>query len=104
MLLSMSVMSALIWMPTSEVPVALPHIHRDLGASFTDLQWMVNAYTLAVAALLVVMGRIGDLFGRRRLFLAGCAVFSLGATAAAAAQGCAWRATEAGRPDGRRGG
>lgn len=65
MLLSMSVMSALIWMPTSEVPVALPHIHRDLGASFTDLQWMVNAYTLAVAALLVVMGRIGDLFGRR---------------------------------------
>jgi MFS family permease len=55
-LLSMSVMSALIWMPTSEVPVALPHIHRDLGASFTDLQWMVNAYTLAVAALLVVMG------------------------------------------------
>ena len=89
-LVSMSVMSALIWMPTSEVPIALPHIHRDLGASFTDLQWMVNAYTLAVAALLVVMGRVGDLFGRRRLFLTGCAVFSLGAIAAAAAQDTAW--------------
>jgi len=86
----MSVMSALIWIPTSEVPVALPDIHDELGSSFTDLQWMVNAYTLAVASLLVVMGRVGDLFGRRRLFIVGCVVFCVGALAAATAQDTAW--------------
>jgi EmrB/QacA subfamily drug resistance transporter len=89
-LVAMSVISALIWMPTSEVPIALPDIHSDLGSSFTELQWMVNAYTLAVAALLVVMGRVGDLFGRRRLFLIGGAVFSLGALSAGLAQSTGW--------------
>jgi EmrB/QacA subfamily drug resistance transporter len=89
-LAAMSVMSALIWMPTAAVPIALPTIHADLGSSFSELQWMINAYTLAVAALLVTMGRIGDLLGRRRLFLAGCAVFSVGAASAALADETGW--------------
>jgi EmrB/QacA subfamily drug resistance transporter len=85
-LTAMSVMSALIWMPTSAVPVALPAIHDDLGSPLSDLQWMINAYTLAVAALLVVMGRTGDLIGRRRVFLIGCVVFSLGGLSASLAE------------------
>jgi len=89
----MSVISALMWMPTSEIPVALPDIHDELGSSFTGLQWMVNAYTLAVAALLVVMGQVGDLFGRRRLFIVGGFVFCAGAIVAATAQNTAWLIT-----------
>lgn len=89
-LTAMSVMSALIWMPTSAIPVALPSIHDDLGSPLSDLQWMINAYTLAVAALLVFMGRCGDLFGRRRVFLLGCAVFSLGALSASFAESAGW--------------
>ena len=85
-----SVVNALIWMPLSAIAIALPAVHDELGSSFTELQWMLNAYALAVAALLVVMGRIGDLFGRRRLFLIGCGVFSLGALAAALAQSTTW--------------
>lgn len=89
-LASASVVNALIWMPVSALAVALPAIHDELGSSFTELQWMITGYTLAVAALLVVMGRIGDLFGRRRLFLIGCAVFSMGALLAALAQSTTW--------------
>lgn len=90
MLASASVVNALIWMPVSAMAVALPAIHDELGSSFTELQWMINGYTLAVAALLVVMGRVGDLFGRRRLFLIGCGVFSAGALLAALAQSTVW--------------
>jgi EmrB/QacA subfamily drug resistance transporter len=89
-LASASVVNALIWMPVSAIAVALPAIHDELGSTFTELQWMINAYTLTVAALLVLMGRIGDLFGRKRLFLIGCAVFCVGALAAALAQSTAW--------------
>jgi EmrB/QacA subfamily drug resistance transporter len=89
-LASASVVNALIWMPVSAIAVALPAIHDDLGSSFTGLQWMINGYTLAVAALLVLMGRIGDLFGRKRLFLIGCALFSGGALVAALAQSTTW--------------
>src|SRR5690349_4382342 len=89
-LASASVVNALIWMPVSAIAVALPAIHDDLGSSFTGLQWMINGYTLAVAALLVLMGRIGDLFGRKRLFLIGCGLFSAGALVAALAQSTTW--------------
>src|SRR5499427_4319305 len=60
------------------VNVALPTIGKDLHASFADLQWVVNAYALTLAVLLVTMGRLGDLFGRKRLFMVGLGVFSLG--------------------------
>ena len=89
-LASASVVNALIWMPVSAIAVALPAIHDDLGSSFTELQWVINGYTLAVAALLVLMGRVGDLFGRKRLFCIGCAVFSAGALVAALAQSTTW--------------
>jgi EmrB/QacA subfamily drug resistance transporter len=57
------------------VNVALPDIQHELGASFTDLQWVVDAYALALAALLLASGSIADLLGRRRVFVAGLLLF-----------------------------
>ena len=57
------------------VNVALPSIQRELGASFEDLQWVVDAYALALAALLLASGSIADLLGRRRIFVAGLLLF-----------------------------
>ncbi len=59
------------------VNVALPDIARDLGSSFTDLQWVIDAYALALAALLLTAGSLADLFGRRRLFIIGLALFTV---------------------------
>jgi len=57
------------------VNVALPSIQRDLHASLQALEWTMNAYTLTFAVLMVTGGRLGDIFGRRKLFLFGVAVF-----------------------------
>lgn len=67
------------------VTTALPVIKTSLGASLTDLQWFVNAYTLSFAALLLTMAALGDRIGRRRLFLAGIAVFTVASAACALA-------------------
>ena len=58
------------------VNVALPSIQADLGFSAADLQWVINGYTLIFGGFLLLGGRAGDLFGRRRLFLMGVAIFS----------------------------
>ena len=67
------------------VNVAGPSIHRDLGGGANTLQWLSAAYTLAFAVLLIVGARLGDIFGRRRLFLVGSAGFTLFSAASAAA-------------------
>ena len=59
------------------VNVALPAIQRDLGFSTAGLAWVVNAYLIAFGGLLLLAGRLGDLIGRRRVFLAGLAVFTV---------------------------
>ena len=59
------------------VQVALPTIQRHLGASFTDLQWVIDAYALSLAALILTWGSISDRFGRKRVFIAGLAVFTV---------------------------
>ncbi len=64
---------------------ALPVIKAELGASLSDLQWFVNAYTLAFAALLLTASAIGDRLGRRRIFLAGIVLFTLASAACALA-------------------
>ncbi len=56
--------------------VALPSIQRDFDASLASLEWVINGYTLAFAVLLVTGGRLGDIFGRRRVFLIGVVVFA----------------------------
>src|SRR5215211_2106516 len=67
------------------VNVALPSIQADLGIRIEDLQWVVTAYTLAFGGLLLVGGRAADLLGRRRVFLAGVALFGAASLAASLA-------------------
>jgi EmrB/QacA subfamily drug resistance transporter len=67
------------------VNVALPSIHRDLGASIQALEWTVNAYVLSYAVLLMTGAALGDRFGRRRMFMAGIALFTVSSAAAALA-------------------
>ncbi|HZQ80892.1 MAG TPA: MFS transporter [Gaiellaceae bacterium] len=68
------------------VNVALPSIQRALKASFSDLQWVVDAYALALATCVLTAGALADLFGRKRLFLVGIVLFTI----ASAACGAAW--------------
>src|SRR3954454_8276230 len=67
------------------VNVALPAIHRSFHSSLSSLQWVVDAYTLVLASLLMLSGSIADRIGRRRVFQAGLLVFSLGSLACALA-------------------
>jgi EmrB/QacA subfamily drug resistance transporter len=67
------------------VNVALPSIHRDLGASIQSLEWTVNAYVLAYAVLLLTGAALGDRFGRKRMFIAGIALFTAASAGAALA-------------------
>jgi EmrB/QacA subfamily drug resistance transporter len=67
------------------VSVALPTIHRDLGASIQALEWTVNAYVLAYAVLLLTGAALGDRFGRKRMFLLGLGIFTAASAAAALA-------------------
>ncbi|HEY8770193.1 MAG TPA: MFS transporter, partial [Thermoleophilaceae bacterium] len=57
------------------VNVALPVIQRDLGASFSDIQWVIDAYALTLASLLLTAGVLGDLLGRRKVFGFGLVLF-----------------------------
>ena len=75
----------MVMLDNTVVNVALPSIQRGLGTSLSALEWTVNAYTLTFAVFLVTGGRLGDIFGRRRLFLIGVAVFSLSSAAIGAA-------------------
>src|SRR5438270_12958377 len=66
----------MIVLDTTIVNVALPSIRQDLGFSETSLAWVVNAYLLTFGGFLLLAGRLGDLFGHRRLFLIGLTVFT----------------------------
>src|SRR5947209_14159590 len=68
------------------VNVALPSIQRDLGFSQSSLAWVVNAYLIAFGGLLLLVGRLGDLIGRKRIFLAGVALFTLASILCGVAQ------------------
>ena len=69
------------------VNVALPTLVRDLGASVSQLQWVVDAYTVVFAGLLLLAGSLGDRFGRRRSLTVGLALFAVASAAAAFAGG-----------------
>ena len=73
--------SLMIVLDTTIVNVALPSIRTDLGFSETSLAWVVNAYLLTFGGFLLLGGRLGDLFGHRRLFLAGITLFTLSSAA-----------------------
>jgi EmrB/QacA subfamily drug resistance transporter len=74
---AMSFALFMVMLDNTAVNVALPSIQADFGASLASLEWTVNAYTLTFAVLLVTGGRLGDIFGRRRMFLGGVVVFAL---------------------------
>jgi EmrB/QacA subfamily drug resistance transporter len=69
------------------VNVALPTIRADLGFALGDLQWVINAYTIAFGGFFLLAGRAGDLFGRRRIFLYGIAAFTVASLASGLAPG-----------------
>ncbi len=72
----------MIMLDNTVVNVALPSIQNDLGASISGLEWTVNGYTLSFAVLLATGGRLGDIFGRRRMFLIGVVIFALSSATA----------------------
>ncbi|SFD00751.1 drug resistance transporter, EmrB/QacA subfamily [Nocardioides terrae] len=78
-----------VMLDTSIVNVALPSIRADLALSPSGLSWVVNAYVLAFGGLLLLPGRVADLLGRRRMFVGGAAVFTIG-TLLAASAASAW--------------
>jgi EmrB/QacA subfamily drug resistance transporter len=80
-LAAMCIALFMLMLDNTVVNVALPSIQRDLHASLASLEWTVNAYTLTLAVLLVTGGRLGDIFGRRRMFLFGVVVFGLSSLA-----------------------
>ena len=71
----------MIVLDTTIVNVALPSIRADLGFSQTSLVWVVNAYMLTFGGFLLLGGRLGDLYGHRRLFLLGITLFTLASLA-----------------------
>ena len=74
---ALAVVSFLLTLDDTALSVALPSVGRDLGLGLSGLEWVVNAYTLALAALLLAGGRLADSLGSRRVFLTGLAVFTV---------------------------
>ena len=75
----------LLMLDSTVVALALPAIRGDVGASSEGLQWVMNGYLLTIAVLVVSAGRLGDMFGRKRVFIAGTVVFALGSVVSGAA-------------------
>jgi EmrB/QacA subfamily drug resistance transporter len=71
----------MLLLDTTVVTVALPEIQSSLGADFSDLQWVVNAYALTLAVFLLTAGALADRFGRRLVFLVGMVIFSVASLA-----------------------
>src|SRR5438445_3306536 len=84
-LLAVCVAIFMLLLDITIVNVALPAIERSLNASFSDLQWVVDAYALALATCTLTAGSVADLFGRKRVFVTGIVIF----TAASALCGAA---------------
>ncbi len=80
----------MVMLDNTVVNVALPSIQDDLHTSLAGLEWTVNAYTLAFGVLLVTGGRLGDIFGRRRVFLMGVVVFAASSAFIGFSQSSAW--------------
>src|ERR1700754_875474 len=68
------------------VNIAIPDMRRDLHASLAEVGWIINAYIIVLAVLMITAGRLGDLRGRRTLFIVGIAVFTLASAACGISQ------------------
>lgn len=89
-LLVIAVAQLMVVLDATIVNIALPSMQRALHFSPTGLEWVINAYTLAFGGLLLLGGRAGDLLGRRRMFVVGLLIFSLGSLAGGLATTAAW--------------
>jgi EmrB/QacA subfamily drug resistance transporter len=76
-LIAVAVAIFMLLLDITVVNVALPDIQRSLHSSFRDLQWVINAYAVTLAAFLLTAGALADLFGRKRVFILGLAVFAI---------------------------
>jgi EmrB/QacA subfamily drug resistance transporter len=74
-----------LMLDSTVVALALPEIRHDVGASAEGLQWVMNGYLLTIAVLVVTAGRLGDMFGRKRVFLSGMVLFAVGSIVSGAA-------------------
>ncbi|MFN2562913.1 MAG: MFS transporter, partial [Jatrophihabitans sp.] len=91
LILAICCMSLLIvGMDVTIVNVGLRSIKDDLHTSLTDLQWILDAYTVVLASLLMLSGSVADRFGRRRLFQIGLTVFSIGSLLCSLAPSLGW--------------
>ena len=84
-LAAMALSSGTTSIPTSAVVLALPKIHQEFNASLGELQWTLVGFTLAYSALLIVAGRLSDIFGRKKFFLGGTILYAAAAVGAALA-------------------
>ncbi|MER6037450.1 MFS transporter [Streptomyces sp. NPDC001835] len=82
-LIGLALVQFIVFLDATNVNVALPSIQRDLDLSQSQLTWVVNAYLIAAGGLLLLGGRLGDLFGRRRVFVAGAALLAVSSLTAA---------------------
>src|ERR1700744_5797540 len=76
-LLTSSLVSSLIMLDSNIVAVSLPAMGRSLGASFTEIQWVISAYVLTYASLLLASGNYADLYGRKKAMVIGLAIFAV---------------------------
>src|SRR5213080_193681 len=84
-----SLATAMLMLDIAVVNVAIPDIARDVHASLGGVQWVIDAYTLALAAVVLTAGSLADRLGRRRLFIVGVAIFTVSSLAAAFADSIA---------------
>ena len=76
-----------LMLDSTEVVLALPVIEKDIGLSEAGLQWVQNAYLLMLAATVITTGRLGDILGRRRVYIIGVSIFAIGSIVAALSTG-----------------
>lgn len=89
-LVAMTVASSMILVDQTAVPLASPDVVQGLGGNIADGQWILTANILPLAAFMVLGGRLGDLFGLRRVFLCGAVAFAISTALASAAQDMVW--------------
>ena len=92
-LIAMTISSGMILVDQTSVPLAIPYAMTDLNAPVSDGQWILTANMLPLAAFMVLGGRLGDLLGLRRVFLAGALIFVISSALAGFAQNLPWMIT-----------
>src|SRR5579885_725670 len=77
---------AIVIIDNTVLNVAIPYILRDLNTSFDAIQWVVSGYALIIATVMITVGRLGDLIGRKKVFLIGTVLFAVGSFIASISQ------------------